>query len=99
MPTAEARREFIRIMKRYANDIACVAVHLGGSGFWASTTSSFITGMRLVSPLSFGFRIYSDIADIANWLPDAHAKKTSAQIERREFAEMLTGVYRDFLKS
>ncbi len=98
VPTAEARSGFLRIMKRYANDLACVAIHLGGSGFWASTMSSFITGMRLVSPLSFGFRIYSDIADIADWLPEKHVKKTSVRIEREQFAKMLTEVCRDFLQ-
>jgi len=99
VPTAEARRGLLRMMKQYANDLACVAIHLGGSGFWASTMSSFLTGMRLVSPLSFGFRIYKDLADIADWLPQAHAKKTAVKIERQQFLEMLTAVYRDFLPS
>lgn len=98
VPTADARIGFLRIMKRYSNDLACVAIHLGGSGFWASTMSSFITGMRLVSPLPFGFRIYRDIVAIADWLPKGHAKKTSVEIDREQFVETLTGVHRDFLR-
>src|SRR4051812_18058419 len=53
IPSPEARNAFLKIMNEQAKTIACVAVVVGGTGFWASAMRSFITGLRFMSPRSF----------------------------------------------
>ncbi len=85
-PGADARTVFIETMKKHADDLGCIAVVLGGSGFWASAMSSFITGMRVVAPWSFGFRVYRSIEEAAAWLPERHLKKTSVRLDAAQLA-------------
>jgi hypothetical protein len=93
MPTAEARTGFIRLMKHYADHLACIGILVTGSGFWASAMSSFLTGIRMLSPYSFDFRIFNTIDQIIDWLPDAHQRKSSTAIDSSRLAEILTSAY------
>lgn len=80
LPTAEARAGFVDIMKRHEARLACVAVVLEGSGFWAATLRSVITGMRMVSPRTFPMRFHESIAEVPRWLPKEHERLTGTEL-------------------
>jgi hypothetical protein len=89
VPTSEARSGFIELMKDFAEQLACIGVVVGGSGFGASALRSFITGMRVVSPWSFDFRIYGTIEEIGKWLPASHHARTSVALDAAALVQML----------
>jgi len=93
LPTAEARAGFVGMMDRYAGDLACVAVALLGSGFWASALQSAITGMRMVSPRTFSMRIVNSMDAIAEWLPPAHLEKTGTALHAVELRRAMLDAF------
>jgi hypothetical protein len=90
LPTSDARTGFIELMKDYAQQLACIGVVVGGTGFGASALRSFVTGMRVVSPWSFDFRIGGTIQEIGNWLPTSHNARTSMAIDAPSLVRMLS---------
>ena len=92
LPTAEGRAGLVQIMNEKAAQIACVAVVVGGTGFWASAMRSFITGMRFVSPRNFDLRLHGTPAEVMMWLPQKHAKVTGVAIDERQLVRVLDSV-------
>jgi hypothetical protein len=89
LPLPEARAGFVKIMQDYADSLGNVAVVIGGSGFWASTMRSAITGMRFISPRSFEMRLHATPSEILDWLPLAHLQRTGVTIARNTLACIL----------
>lgn len=93
LPTAEASKGFVQIMRQHEQRLANVAVMVGGGGFWASTMRSMITSMRLLSPRSFDLRLHGTVAELVAWLPEAHAERTGVEIEREQLRTLLDEAY------
>jgi len=74
--------------------LVCVATVFEGGGFWASALRSIATGMRMVAPRSFSWRINSDIDEIVDWIPDEHVKRTGVRLNRRQFVSALKNARR-----
>jgi hypothetical protein len=89
LPSPEVRELLLGLMRRRADRRACLGVVPAGSGFWASTLRSFVTGMRLVSPRSFEIGVHASLAQVADWLPDVHYAKTGVQLDPRTLLDML----------
>ena len=89
LPTAEARSALITLMKELAQSIASAAVVVGGTGFWASTMRSTITGIRFLSPRAFELRLHASVAEIVEWLPKAHRERTGVAIAPTELHRLL----------
>ena len=89
LPSPEVRELLLGLMRRRADRRACLGVVPAGSGFWASTLRSFVTGMRLVSPRSFEIGVHTSLAQVADWLPDVHLAKTGVQLDSRVLLEMM----------
>jgi hypothetical protein len=89
LPTPEARAGFIHLMKAHADRLACVAIVVGGSGFLASAMRSLMTGMRLLSPRSFNYRLHGSTDEVVKWLPNEHLAKTGEPIDSRRLAHVL----------
>jgi hypothetical protein len=89
VPTPAARSGFVRMMKDHAEQLANVAVVVGGSGFWASMMRSAITGMRFVSPRTFELRLHADPREIMSWLPQAHLARCGTPLSDAALAELL----------
>jgi hypothetical protein len=89
LPTADARAGFIDLMKAHADRLACVAIVVGGSGFLASAMRSLMTGMRLLSPRSFNYRLHGSTDEVVKWLPTEHLAKTGEQIDPRRLGQVL----------
>jgi hypothetical protein len=89
LPTPEARTGLVKIMSEFAPHLACVAVVVGGTGFWASAMRSFVTGMRFVSPRSFDLRLHGTTADVLKWLPAVHASRTGVELDEVSLARVL----------
>jgi hypothetical protein len=92
LPTPEGRAGLIQIMNEKAAQIACVAVVVGGTGFWASAMRSFITGLRFVSPRNFDLRLHGTLEEVLMWLPKQHAKVTGVAIDERQLMRTLESV-------
>ncbi len=94
LPTAEAQREMLALMKSRADRRACMVVVLGGSGFWASALRSFITSVRFVSPRSHALTILGSLEQAAFWLPRPHFERSGVWLERAELLAALLSVER-----
>jgi hypothetical protein len=91
VPTPDARSGFVRMMQEHAEQLANVAVVVGGTGFWASMMRSAVTGMRFVSPRTFELRLHADPQEIVGWLPQAHLKRCGTSLPDSTLAELLDG--------
>jgi hypothetical protein len=89
LPTNEARERLKGLMDNYGSQIACVAVIIVGSGFWASTLRSVITGMHLESSRTFPMRLCDSVQAAVQWLPSEHLRLTGVRLEPRDLGEVL----------
>lgn len=94
VPTPQARNGFVRMMKEHAEQLANVAVVVGGSGFWASMMRSAVTGMRFVSPRTFELRLHAAPQEIVDWLPQAHLARCGNSLPGAALAEVLDAAAR-----
>ena len=72
VPTAEARAALITLIEQYADHLVCCAAPLEGSGFWASTMRSFLTGLQLFQRNRFKTKICSTLEEGIQWLASLH---------------------------
>ena len=91
LPTADVRTYFVDALKKNAEQLACVAVVVGGTGFWTSALRSFVTGLRWLAPRSFDFRMCTTIEEVAKWLPAEHGKRTGIDLDARRLLQVLDG--------
>jgi hypothetical protein len=89
LPTPEVRKHFVDALKKNADNLACVAVVVGGTGFWTSALRSFVTGLRWLAPRSFDFRMMTTIEGVAKWLPVEHARRTGVELDARRLIEVI----------
>lgn len=89
LPTAEVRAHFASTLKAHADQIACVAVVIGGTGFWTSALRSFVTGLRWLAPRSFDFRLCGTTYELSRWLPNEHNKRTGIDIDPKRLVQVL----------
>jgi hypothetical protein len=92
VPTPEARSGLMKIMSEQSKHLACVGVVVGGSGFWASTMRSFVTGMRFMTPRNFDLRLHGTFEEILTWLPKEHTKVTGVPVDEVALARVLGSV-------
>jgi hypothetical protein len=92
VPNPDARSGMMKIMSEQAKSIACVGIVVGGTGFWASTMRSFITGMRFMTPRNFDLRLHGTTAEVVEWLPKQHAKLTEISVDAKSLARVLDSV-------
>jgi hypothetical protein len=91
LPTTDVRAHFVDALKKNAGQLACVAVVVGGTGFWTSALRSFVTGLRWLAPRSFDFRLNATVEEVTRWLPAEHAKRTGVVLEPRRLAQVVDG--------
>jgi hypothetical protein len=89
LPDAEAREVFMRTMKDYAPRLACIAIVVLGSGFWASAMRNAVIGMRVFAPRGFEFRVFGSCAEVVEWLPTCHQKETGVAIAPSDLSRWL----------
>lgn len=89
IPSPEARAGFIRLMRERTDEIACCAVVVGGTGFWASTMRSAITNMRFLAPRDFELRLHGAASEIPHWLSQTHAQRANNAITEEDLGRVL----------
>jgi hypothetical protein len=89
LPTPTARAGFIELMKQHGDRLACVAIVVGGTGFLASAMRSLMTGMRLLAPRSFNYRLHGSTDEVVEWLPAEHLARTGEEIDSRRLGRVL----------
>jgi hypothetical protein len=92
VPTPEARSALMHLMSTHSKSLACVAVVVGGTGFWASTMRSFVTGMRFMTPRNFDLRLHGTIEEVLEWFPKQHEKISGVSIDVATLARALGSV-------
>jgi hypothetical protein len=80
LPDAAARAGFARMMTERSNELACIAVVVGGTGFWASAMRNAVIGLRAFTPRKFELRLHGTIDEVVTWLPSAHARETQVEL-------------------
>jgi hypothetical protein len=89
LPTPEGREGLVRLMNAHADQLACVAVVVGGTGFWASAIRSLITGMRAMSSRAYELRLVGHIDEVVSWLPAPHAARSGITLAPADLARVL----------
>jgi len=92
LPDAATRQAFVRLMQTSNAALACVAVVVGGAGFWASTARSLVTGMRVLARGAFDMRLHGTVDEVVAWLPAKHAAKTGFAISTTQLEAALRHV-------
>lgn len=92
LPDAESRTAFIELTQNYGSRTACVAVVVGGVGFWASAVRGFVTGIRVIAPRTMDFRLHAEISELLEWFPEEHARRSGEQLEPSELLRKLEHV-------
>mgnify|MGYP003471438812 CR=1 FL=1 len=94
LPEQATRDAFVRLMKVTDGVLACVAVVVGGTGFWASAARSLVTGLRVLARGEFEMRLHGEIAEVVKWLPEKHAARTGVHVESSQLSQALHFVER-----
>ena len=89
LPLPEAREALVKLLREKSDHLAGLAVVIGGSGFWASTMRSAITGMGMLSPRSTEMRLHGTIGEVLQWLPRAHRERTGITLESAALVQVL----------
>ncbi|MET0386370.1 MAG: hypothetical protein ABW321_10450 [Polyangiales bacterium] len=89
LPDAPTREAFVRLMKGADGSVHCVAVVVAGSGFWASSARSLITGMRVLARGGFDMGLHGDVDEVVKWLPAKHEARTGVHIDPGQLAAVL----------
>jgi hypothetical protein len=92
VPTPDGRAGLLKIMSEQSKSLGCVAVVVGGTGFWASTMRSFITGMRFLTPRNFDLRLHGSSMEVLEWFPQRHETTTGVSINAATLARVLSAV-------
>lgn len=92
VPTPEGRSGLLQVMSEQASNMACVGVVVGGTGFWASTMRSFVTGMRFMTPRNFELRLHGTPEEVLAWLPQHHTQATGVPVDETALARVLKSV-------
>jgi hypothetical protein len=91
LPDSATRAELNRLTDAFAENLACIATVLEGSGFWASAMHSFVTGIQWVSSRRpFKSKIGSTLADAAGFLPTPHHERTHVRVGSTELLRVIT---------
>src|SRR5262249_12915248 len=81
LPDHGTRQALVRLSSQAADHLAAVAIVVGGHGFWASGIRSLVTSIRLLVPGRFGMTMCGSTDEVADWLPDKHAKRTGRHMD------------------
>lgn len=79
-PTPEARELFGRVLGARSH-LACTAVILEGSGFWASGLRAMIGNTHRAAQGSVQLRIGTNIDEVLAWFPAEHERSTGIHVD------------------
>jgi hypothetical protein len=88
-PTPEANQIFTQMHDYKVSGLACLAIVIEGSGFWASAMRSTITGARIARPGSMRLGVADDIEQVLEWLPAEHSARTGVKVTEAELRSVL----------
>lgn len=89
LPDADARAGFVHMMTERSGELACVAVVVGGAGFWASAMRNAVIGLRIFASNKFELRLHGTNEDVVKWLPAAHQKRTQVELPSATLRQLL----------
>jgi hypothetical protein len=92
LPDSDVRDVLLNIMKDNAHLVGCIAVILGGTGFWVSAMRGVVTGLRVVAPSALDVRVHGKAEELLGWFPAEHLKRTGVQLDLVAFGRMLKSV-------
>jgi len=95
LPSSGARRIVSEVMGEYSESIACVAVIMEGSGFWASAMRSAVTGIGLLAKGDFIMRSHRSVAEMTVWFPNHHQARTGVAVAPAHLRELVEQTKRD----
>lgn len=75
-PPPEARPDLDRVYE--SSGLACTAIVLEGSGFWASAIRSMTSNM--VRGQAVSVRAHTNLDEVVTWMPAEHQKRTKVEL-------------------
>ena len=90
MPEADVRAAVLAMSSHFAPRTACLAVVLMGAGFWASALQSVLTALRMLAPHRSGLMRFSrEPAELCDWFPAEHTRRTSRYVDSAGLAHVV----------
>lgn len=89
LPDDSARTAMVRFVK--SHNIRVVGMVVQQTGFVLSMLRSVVTGLNVLTPARFDFKICSSFEQVADWLPSSLFDKTGVEVD----AERLLSALRD----
>lgn len=90
-PQPEAR-ELLNRAFHARNDLACVAVVIEGTGFWASGMRSMIGNAHRAVATATAMHLNTTCEEVAEWLPPQHERRTGVALDPKELVQVLRSV-------
>ena len=87
IPDESARTAMVRTMK--ARSVTSVGMVVEASGFVMGMLRSVITSVRLLSEGRFEYRIFANIDELSEWLPDEHRERTGVTLDKERLRRAL----------
>jgi len=89
LPDVDTRDVLVKIMRDSAPRTACVSIVIDGGGFWASAVRGFVTSLGVLAPRTFDIHAHASIAQVLDWLPVEHHKRTGVSLDPAQLAHLL----------
>lgn len=87
-PRPEAQPALARIYD--IPGLACLAIVVEGTGFWASGIRSMSNNMHRSSGGGMRMRVHTGIEEVLMWLPEEHRARTGVHVQADELRHVLT---------
>ena len=87
LPDDSARTAMLRFTK--GHNVRVVAMVVSQTGFVLSMLRSVVTGLNVLTPNRFDFRICSTFEQVADWLPSLLADKTGVEVDPQRLLSAL----------
>jgi hypothetical protein len=89
-PSAEARRGFAEIAKRFLHSVVSVSLVIEREGFWGSAMRSAVTGVQLLlQRADYPVKVHASVEETAQWMPTQHAARSGIKLDPGEFLTAL----------
>lgn len=89
LPDGPGRQQLANVVRASADSMGCVAVVVQADGFFASAIRGLITGLRVLAPRSFDVRVDASIAELLEWFPLEHQRRTGVEVDAKDVERLL----------
>lgn len=92
LASEQARAGAKTMMERFKEHRACLAVVIQADGFAASAQRAAAMNVRMQVAAAFPMLVCTSAAEVADWLPGHHEKRTGTKVSPQKLRQVLDGL-------